>query len=76
MHLILLDLSHNLLTGQIPSSLGQLMNLNSLYLSANQIDGTIPPELGDLPRLGDLDLSLNHFLATYQTSKLQVQFSI
>ena len=34
--------------GGIPSELGQLTNLATLYLHENQLSGTIPSELGQL----------------------------
>ena len=55
-----LDLSHNDLSGSIPSALGGLTNLELLNLSANELTGPIPPELGDLASIRDLRLSWNH----------------
>ena len=49
-----LDLSHNELTGPIPSSLGQLYNLQTLYLGGNDWTGCIPSVLQDVPN-NDLD---------------------
>ena len=51
-----LQLSFNQLTGTIPSSLGNLANLETLDLSFNQLSGSIPPELGNLANLRELEL--------------------
>ena len=42
---------NNNLTGEIPSEIGNLTNLNSLDLSSNQLTGEIPPEIGNLINL-------------------------
>ena len=64
-----LDLSHNAyaatgkpeggLTGEIPTELANLANLEFLTLDSNRLTGPIPPELGDLVNLRDLHLSYN-----------------
>ncbi|OVA07029.1 Protein kinase domain [Macleaya cordata] len=56
-----LDLRTCSVSGNIPSSLGNLTNLNSLYLSGNNLTGVIPSTLGQLSRLSVLDLSMNSF---------------
>ena len=48
------------LSGQIPSELGQLSQLQELWLNANQLTGPIPPELGQLSQIQRLVLSTNH----------------
>ncbi|KAI9384069.1 hypothetical protein POPTR_012G019850v4, partial [Populus trichocarpa] len=58
----MLDLSHNNLSGEIPSSFENLSNLESLYLFSNLFNGTIPSFLFALPSLGYLDLHNNHFI--------------
>ena len=47
------------MSGAIPSELGRLANLQTLYLGSNQLSGVIPPELGNLANLANLDLSHN-----------------
>ncbi len=54
-----LHLSHNNLSGEIPSELGNLANLETLGLEVNHLSGEIPPELGHLANLETLDLSEN-----------------
>uniref|UniRef100_R7WB24 LRR receptor-like serine/threonine-protein kinase EFR n=1 Tax=Aegilops tauschii TaxID=37682 RepID=R7WB24_AEGTA len=55
--LITIQMEHNNLTGGIPTSLGNLLNLNMLNLSTNNLSGTIPVVLGDLQLLSKLDIS-------------------
>ena len=54
-----LNLSDNLLVGEIPAKLGELTNLGGLYLNDNALSGTIPVELGGLANLLELNLSDN-----------------
>ena len=51
-----LDLRDNGLTGPIPSELGNLASLKTLYLFTNDLTGPIPPELGNLADLEILSL--------------------
>ncbi|KAM0828011.1 hypothetical protein ACQ4PT_067825 [Festuca glaucescens] len=54
-----LDFSHNQLTGNIPSQIGNLMNLNSLSISNNLLSGEIPSALGECLLLESLHLETN-----------------
>jgi Leucine-rich repeat (LRR) protein len=54
-----LDLSYNQLSGNIPSQIGNLMNLNSLSISNNQLSGEIPSALGECLLLESLHLEKN-----------------
>ncbi|KAK4799096.1 hypothetical protein SAY86_024461 [Trapa natans] len=54
-----LDLSGNLLGGQIPGSIGSCVELRSLLLYSNMLEEVIPPELGQLKKLEVMDLSRN-----------------
>jgi hypothetical protein len=47
------------LSGSIPSEIGNLTNLESLYLNNNQLTGLIPSEIGNLTNLTSLNLSNN-----------------
>ena len=49
----------NQLTGPIPSSLGNLANLEILSLADNSLGGPIPSQLGNLAALETLDLRYN-----------------
>jgi Leucine-rich repeat (LRR) protein len=63
-----LILTHNLLSGTIPSSIGTVANLFFLDLSTNDFNGTIPSELGLLSDLATLYLASNQFTGTIPTS--------
>ncbi|CAH1422944.1 unnamed protein product [Lactuca virosa] len=47
------------LTGEIPSSFGQLTKLTLLYLSINELSGKIPTEIANCSSLSDLQLDQN-----------------
>ncbi|XP_055803541.1 probable LRR receptor-like serine/threonine-protein kinase At3g47570 [Solanum dulcamara] len=57
---ILLDLSWNQISGNIPSTLGGLQKLIQLSLAHNRIEGSIPETFGKLIDLETLDLSYNN----------------
>ena len=54
-----LDFSYSELTGEIPSEIGNLTNLQVLNLSSNNLSGEIPPEIGNLTNLTHLYLNEN-----------------
>ena len=54
-----LNLYYNQLNGSIPTSLGNLSNLQWLHLYGNQLTGSIPPTLGNLLNLQSLFLFNN-----------------
>ncbi len=56
-----IDLGFNNLKGEIPQSIGDLKNLESLKLFFNQINGSLPAEIGTLKKLKVLDLNSNAF---------------
>ena len=78
-----LTLNSNQLAGQIPSELGSLSELKTLWLRDNQLTGPIPPELGNLSNLDSLILDWNQLSGPIPTelgnlsnlAKLQVQGS-
>ncbi|XP_039160951.1 receptor-like protein 33 [Eucalyptus grandis] len=57
--LTIIDLSSNLLKGEIPSVIGDFKGLQGLNLSNNSFTGYIPSSLGNLTALESLDLSRN-----------------
>ncbi|XP_049935877.1 putative receptor like protein 25 [Nymphaea colorata] len=58
--LTIIDLSNNLLSGEIPREIGKLKGLYSLNISNNDLTGAIPSSMGNLQTLESLDLSCNH----------------
>ncbi|KAL7173199.1 hypothetical protein ACSBR2_032633 [Camellia fascicularis] len=58
-NLVMLDVSHNILSGDIPGSLGKCLALEQLYLQSNSFQGTIP-DLGELMGIQYFDLSSNN----------------
>ncbi|WOH06865.1 hypothetical protein DCAR_0626294 [Daucus carota subsp. sativus] len=57
--LLVLDISNNSLTGEIPSALGDISSLQYLNLSRNSLTGGIPDSIKNLKALDVLDLSNN-----------------
>ena len=55
-----LNLGTNRLVGTIPSSIGSLTLLKTLYLQSNQLAGTIPSSFSNLISLSSLNLALNY----------------
>lgn len=54
--LTVLQMDYNLLSGKIPSTLGNLQNLSILSLYNNKLSGEIPQSIGNLERLTKLYL--------------------
>ena len=54
-----INLAGSVLTGEIPSEIGNLTNLTFLSLGDNQLTGSIPSEIGNLTNLTYLNLSSN-----------------
>ena len=61
-------LGSNGLNGTIPSSIGQLTELGTLWLNGNQLTGAIPISIGNLSKLDDLDLSSNQLTGNIPSS--------
>ncbi|XP_039172828.1 receptor-like protein EIX2 [Eucalyptus grandis] len=59
-----IDLSANMLDGQIPEEFTKLTKLENLNLSQNNLSGYIPSNIGDLKNLESLDLSRNKLSGT------------
>ncbi|KAM3753032.1 hypothetical protein ACB098_03G063600 [Castanea mollissima] len=62
LELIVLNLSSNSFTGPIPSSFGNLIELQSFDLSQNKFQGEIPQQLTSLTFLAYLNLSQNQLI--------------
>ncbi|KAJ3304156.1 hypothetical protein HDU76_005244, partial [Blyttiomyces sp. JEL0837] len=56
-----LDVSDNLFSGSIPSSIGSLAKLSTIDFSLNSFSGQIPDSIGSLSQLQTLDLAENLF---------------
>ncbi|XP_030937531.1 probable LRR receptor-like serine/threonine-protein kinase At1g53430 isoform X2 [Quercus lobata] len=62
--LVILSLSGNRLSGEIPKGIGEIGSLEELVLEANQLDGHLPENLGNLSNLKRLVLNANNFTST------------
>ncbi|KAK4436442.1 putative LRR receptor-like serine/threonine-protein kinase IRK [Sesamum alatum] len=62
--LLILDVSQNKLSGEIPSTVGDFGSLQLLNMSSNSFVGTIPARIGQLKSLSILDLSENQLNGT------------
>ncbi|KAL4559890.1 hypothetical protein LXL04_032036 [Taraxacum kok-saghyz] len=67
-----LDLSCNILTGEIPNELGLLTQIHALNLSHNQLSGPIPTNFSDLAKIESLDLSSNSLTGAVPTELIQL----
>lgn len=69
-----IDLSHNKLMGEIPSSLGLCAtSLKKIKLNSNHLAGHIPDELGRLVDLTILTLANNHFSGNIPPSIIRIE---
>ncbi|CAH1452713.1 unnamed protein product [Lactuca virosa] len=59
--LVVLDLSYNLLSGQLPDCLWHFKELKILNLEHNNLSGRLPTSVGSLIKLESLDLYKNNF---------------
>ena len=59
-----LDLSRKELSGEIPSEIGNLINLIYLKLQKNKLTGSIPSEIGNLKNLKTLSLHRNKLIGS------------
>jgi hypothetical protein len=58
----------NLLTGTLPSTIGSLSHLGSLWIDNNLMSGTIPTEISQLSSLGWLTMGGNAFTGSLEQS--------
>ncbi|KAJ9539774.1 hypothetical protein OSB04_026280 [Centaurea solstitialis] len=71
---MILDLSSNKFSGQIPVELTELHALQSLNLSRNQLTGRIPEKIGDMKDLESFDVSQNQLSGELPTSLSDLSF--
>ncbi|CAL8998225.1 unnamed protein product [Prunus brigantina] len=71
---ISLDLSDNIISGEIPKELTSLIYLQSVNLSYNLLSGRIPPKIGDMRWLESLDLSMNQLCGQIAPSMSRLTF--
>ncbi|XVF34475.1 hypothetical protein REPUB_Repub18cG0061800 [Reevesia pubescens] len=69
-----IDLSCNMLTGQIPLELGNLSELHSLNLSHNNLNGFIPSTFSKLKQVESLDLSYNNLSGRIPIQLMELNF--
>uniref|UniRef100_A0A0E0JAM8 non-specific serine/threonine protein kinase n=1 Tax=Oryza nivara TaxID=4536 RepID=A0A0E0JAM8_ORYNI len=55
-----LSIYNNMINGQIPQGIGNLVNLDSIYIHLNNLAGTIPDSIGKLKKLSNLYLYDNN----------------
>ncbi|KAF8034778.1 hypothetical protein BT93_C0943 [Corymbia citriodora subsp. variegata] len=70
----IIDLSSNLLEGEIPSVIGDLKGLQGLNFSNNFLTGHIPLLLGNLTALESLDLSRNNLSGEIPQKLIELSF--
>ena len=70
-----LDLSGNKITGTIPTTLGRLFQLESLYLHDNRLIGSISSDIGIMESVKDIDLQ-NNALSGVLPTELNRLYSI
>ncbi|KAK3404332.1 hypothetical protein EUGRSUZ_K00641, partial [Eucalyptus grandis] len=70
----IIDLSNNLLKGEIPSTIGDFKRLQGLNLANNSLTGHIPSSLGNLTALESLDLSQNKLTGQIPQKLIELGF--
>ncbi|KAL6880478.1 hypothetical protein ACP4OV_012043 [Aristida adscensionis] len=73
-YMVILDLSCNNLTGEIPRDIGALIALKGFNLSWNRFSGEIPMKIGELKQLESLDLSHNELSGEIPSSMSTLTF--
>ncbi|KGN64457.2 hypothetical protein Csa_014135 [Cucumis sativus] len=69
-----IDLSRNILSGEIPNEITNLIYLITLNLSWNALVGTIPENIGAMKTLDTLDFSHNHLSGRIPDSLASLNF--
>lgn len=60
-NLLVIDLSDNKLSGDLPDGFGSFTGLQTLNVGGNNFSGSLPALFGNLTTLNSLDISRNHF---------------
>jgi hypothetical protein len=66
-------LGHNLLSGTLPSEMGNLLNLGVLDFGSNNISGEIPASIGECHSLQNLNISGNSLQGSIPSSMEQLK---
>ncbi|KAM5556975.1 hypothetical protein ABKV19_024386 [Rosa sericea] len=69
-----MDISANIILGEIPEELTSLIALRTLNLSNNLLSGRIPSKIDNLGQLESLDLSKNHLFGEIPASMTKMTF--
>ncbi|CAA0838908.1 disease resistance family protein / LRR family protein [Striga hermonthica] len=69
-----IDLSNNILSGDIPREVTCLVALQSLNLSRNNLTGSIPDNIGNMKQLESLDFSMNSLSGEIPSSITTMSF--
>ncbi|XP_059642637.1 receptor-like protein EIX1 [Cornus florida] len=69
-----MDLSDNILSGEIPKELTLLLGLRSLNLSHNRLTGRIPENIGSMGLLESIDFCANHLTGAIPSSMASLTF--
>ncbi|KAL2898693.1 Leucine-rich repeat receptor-like protein kinase TDR [Bienertia sinuspersici] len=72
-HLVSLNLSHNLFSGKLPESIYNLTNLKNLDISRNNFSGDFPNGVSSLKKLVVLDAFSNSFSGALPTEVSEVE---
>ena len=72
-NLVRLDMGNCGLVGSIPSELGNLWQLDTMFLMLNGLEGPIPASFGNLVNLKSLDLSYNNLTSIIPSTLIYLQ---
>lgn len=72
-NLVRLDMANCGLIGLIPSELGRLGQLDTMFLMLNALEGPIPAQFGNLVSLKSLDLSYNNLTGVLPSTLVYLQ---
>ena len=67
---IALNVSYNMLSGEIPTQLGNLRMLEYLFLNNNELEGEVPSSFSELSSLMECNLSYNNLVGSLPSTML------